>query len=77
VRGTPAKRARQLLGELAVHHVAQSRSSRQKRADESQMDLFVDPKLEVAKAIAGTDPDQLTPIQALALVQEWKKKLTP
>jgi DNA mismatch repair protein MutS len=75
---TVLQRARQLLGELAVHHVAQSRSARSKKAvDEGQLDLFVDPKLEVAKAIAGSDPDQLTPIQALALVQEWKKKLAP
>jgi DNA mismatch repair protein MutS len=71
------QRARQLLGELAVHHVAQGRSRQKKGAgDEGQMDLFVDPRVEVAKAIAGVDPEQLTPMQALALVQEWKKKLT-
>jgi len=29
----------------------------------------------VARAIAALDPDQLTPIQALALIQEFKKKL--
>jgi DNA mismatch repair protein MutS len=71
------QRARQLLGELAVHHVAQTRGLKnRKTADDSQMQLFVDPAKEVAKAIASTDPEQLTPMQALGLVQEWKKKLT-
>jgi len=73
------QRARQLLGELAVHHVAQGRSRQKKNGgggDEGQMDLFVDPRVEVAKAIAGVDPEQLTPMQALGLVQEWRKKLT-
>jgi DNA mismatch repair protein MutS len=71
------QRARQLLGELAVHHVAQTRGLKnRKTTDDSQMQLFTDPAKEIAKAIASTDPEQLTPMQALGLVQEWKKKLT-
>jgi hypothetical protein len=37
--------------------------------------LFGDPAVEIAKAIAAIDPDRLTPLAALALLQELKKKL--
>ena len=46
-----------------------------KTADETQFNLFVDPAVEVMKAIDQTNPDQLTPIAALALIQDWKKRL--
>ena len=69
-------RARQLLGELAVQHIATSKTAKQRKMDsDAQLDLFIDPSLEIVKAIAGIDPDQLTPVQALGLVREWKKKL--
>jgi len=38
------------------------------------IESFVDPIVEIAKEIAQIDPDRLTPIAALGLVQEWKKK---
>jgi len=70
------QRARQLLGELAVHHVGHNRLAKNRRLEnENQLDLFVDPAVEVVKAIAGADPDQLTPIEALALLTELRKKL--
>ena len=70
-------RARQLLGELAVQHIATSKTAKQRKMEnEAQMDLFVDPSLEIMKAIAGLDPDHLTPLQALGLVQEWKKRIS-
>ena len=73
---TVLQRARQLLGELAVHHVAHNKSAKHRKTEhEDQMDLFTDPSVEVAKAIAATDPNQLTPLQALALLQELKAKL--
>jgi DNA mismatch repair protein MutS len=77
--GIPAEviqRARRLLGELAVHHVGHDKTARHRRVEaQAQMELFHDPAQEVARAIAALDPDQLTPIQALALIQEFKKKL--
>ncbi len=70
-------RARQLLGELAVQHIATSKTAKHRKMEnETQLDLFIDPSREVIKEIAGLDPDQLTPLQALGLVQGWKKKLT-
>jgi DNA mismatch repair ATPase MutS len=74
---TVLQRARQLLGELAVHHVAHTRSAAAKRraADEAQMQLFADPSAEIIGALAGVNLDELTPIKALTLLQELKQKL--
>jgi DNA mismatch repair protein MutS len=70
------QRARQLLGELAVQQITHSKSQNQRKAiTDPQMDLFSDPAIEVAKAIAAIDPNHLTPVAALALLQELKKKL--
>lgn len=65
-------RARQLLGELAVQHVGQTKSKKGK-ADADQMQLFVDPAKVVMTKLAGIDADQMTPMQALAFLQELKK----
>ena len=70
------QRARQLLGELAVHHVAQNRAARNRRTEnDAQLELFADPSKELAKALGAVDLDQLTPLAALTLLQDWKKKL--
>src|SRR5207237_7135372 len=70
------QRARQLLGELAVHHASHAKSAKHRKGvEEGQLDLFVDPSAEVIKALGAADPNQLTPLAALALTQEWKKKL--
>ena len=69
-------RARQLLGELAVHHVGTQRaaSKHRKADDDVQMQLFADPSKELAKALAGVQVDNLTPMQAFDLVRQWKEK---
>lgn len=73
---TVLERARQLLGELAVHHVGQAKLAKHSRQqDESQMQLFVDPMHEIAKELAGTQLDGLTPMQAFDLLRQWKQKL--
>ena len=70
------ERARQLLGELAVQHVAHTRAVRSKRsADASQMSLFVDPSREIAGELASVDVEKLTPVQAFDLVRKWRDKL--
>ena len=68
-------RARQLLGELAVHHVGANKLARNRRRDdEQQIPLFSDPAQDLLKALAGADLDQLTPVHAFDLLREWKQK---
>jgi len=72
------ERARQLLGELAVHHTAHTRPLRSKskqQTDENQMSLFVDPTKEVVGELAAVDINALTPLQALELLGKLKAKL--
>ena len=73
---TVLQRARQLLGELAVHHVTPSKSPRQRHSDDSQMSLFSDPMQEIAKTLIAADPNNLTPQQAHDLLAELKRKLS-
>jgi DNA mismatch repair protein MutS len=72
---TVLQRARQLLGELAVHHVTPSKSPRQRHSDDSQMALFADPMQEIAKTLRAVDPNNLTQERAHALLAELKRKL--
>ena len=71
-------RARQLLGELAVQHVGRPKVSRRgnraAETDANQMPLFVDPSVELMRALAGVDVDGLTPMAAFELVRGWKQK---
>ena len=70
-------RARQLLGELAVQHVARPKISGRRKAnspDPAQMQLFVDPVTELRRELATANLDGLTPIQAFDLLREWKDK---
>ncbi len=71
-------RARQLLGELAVQHVARPKVSRRgNRAaekDSNQMPLFVDPSVELMQALAAVDADHLSPMAAFELLRAWKAK---
>jgi DNA mismatch repair protein MutS len=72
------ERARQLLGELAVHHTAHTRPSRTRAkaaADESQMSLFVDPTKEIVGELAAVDVNAITPLQAFELLRKLKGKL--
>jgi DNA mismatch repair protein MutS len=69
-------RARQLLSELAVHHVGTRKISRQQANDPDQLPLFVDPAKEVAAKLAGTNLEQISPMQAFDLLRELKKKLS-
>jgi hypothetical protein len=69
-------RARQLLSELAVHHVGPNRSARHRRSeDDSQLQLFADPAKEIALSLRASDLDRFTPQQALELLREWQKRL--
>jgi DNA mismatch repair protein MutS len=70
-------RARQLLGELAVQHIARPKISRRgpkAEKDPAQLSLFVDPAIELMKALASTQLDALSPMQAFELLRAWKEK---
>ncbi|HEX8914601.1 MAG TPA: DNA mismatch repair protein MutS [Humisphaera sp.] len=76
------ERARQLLGELAVHHTAHTRAARgvgrgksAAAADENQLALFADPTKEVVGELAAADVNAMTPLQAFELVRRLKEKL--
>ena len=72
------ERARQLLSELAVHHVGHNRAARNRRKeDEAQLPLFNDPGQELLKALAVSELEKLTPVQAFDLVRQWKEKFAP
>src|SRR5204862_4860834 len=72
------ERARQLLGELSVQHVGRPRVSRGRRSDkqldESQLPLFLEPSKELLTQLAGTNVQELTPMQAIELLRQWKDK---
>jgi len=69
------ERARQLLGELAVHHAATGRAMKSRRRDDaSQLPLFADPGKELLKGLMGVNVEAMTPIQAFELLREWKQK---
>jgi len=65
-------RAKDLLGQLAVHQVNQPRNRRV--PDSNQLDLFADPTSELLTALRELDLDNLTPRQALDLLTRWKEK---
>ena len=68
-------RAKELLGQLIVHHVGQSPMSRKRPAsDPNQMELFGDPGRELLSALAGLSLDDMTPRQAMDLLVQWKEK---
>lgn len=68
-------RARQLLSELAVHHVGSANIPEGKRArDPDQMELFADPAREIARTLARIKLEELTPIQAFDLLRELKNR---
>jgi len=68
------ERARQLLSELAVHHVGSSRPRMRRADNDKQMDLFADPSKELLKALAGARLDELSPVQAFDLLRQWREK---
>jgi len=69
-------RSRQLLSELAVHHVGSAPAARNRRkADEAQLSLFIDPGQEMLKALATIELERLTPVEAFDMLRQWKQKL--
>jgi DNA mismatch repair protein MutS len=60
------ERARQLLSELAVHHVGHNRAARNRRKeDEAKLPMFIDSATE-----------KLTPVQGFDLLRRWRERIT-
>ena len=68
-------RAKQLLGQLAVHHAEQAKAVKNIRPRDSwQMSLFSDTSTELANALKAVQIDELTPLAAMDLLRQWKEK---
>ena len=67
------ERAKQLLSELAVHHVGHNRAAGNRRKDnESQLPLFSDPAKELVRELLALELEKLTPVQAIDLLRRWR-----
>jgi DNA mismatch repair protein MutS len=68
-------RARQLLSELAVHHVGTRSGPKARRKDDPplQMQLFEDPSQLIARELRGLDLNALTPMQAFDTLRKLKE----
>ncbi len=73
---TVLERSRQLLNELSVQHVAQSRAvQKHRRPPDNQLPLFADPAPEVLAELRAADLDQLTPVAAFDLLRTLGQRL--
>ena len=52
-----------------------STNSPKKKIDESQLMLFTDPAEDVIKELESTRIEELTPLQAMELIDRWRKRL--
>ncbi|MFQ5495002.1 MAG: DNA mismatch repair protein MutS, partial [Phycisphaerae bacterium] len=72
------ERSREVLDELQRGFERESHGpqlSRHKTRDDAQLTLFVDPAAAVADELRALDPDRLTPMEALARIHDWRKRL--
>jgi DNA mismatch repair protein MutS len=71
------ERAREVLAELeserTVEHL--EAPARKRRAERDQLSLFAVVPHPVIEALRRTEPDALTPLEALKRIAEWKKSL--
>ena len=71
------ERARQLLSELTVHHVGNTKAPKSRRREDEtqQLQLFVDPPQVLARQLREANLDALTPMQAFDLIRKLKADL--
>lgn len=68
-------RSKELLSQLAVHHVQQTKATKAiKSRDPWQMYLFDGGSSELLNALKDVNVDGLTPMQAFDLLRTWKEK---
>jgi len=71
------QRAREVMEELQRGFERESKSpqlSRKKTRDDTQLMLFPDAGKELLDALRAIDPNATTPLKALELLNEWKKR---
>jgi len=71
------QRAREVMEELQRGFERESKSpqlSRKKTRDDAQMMLFSEPGKELLDALRAIDPNTTTPLKALEIINEWKKR---
>jgi DNA mismatch repair protein MutS len=74
------ERAKQILARLESDHLDSSGKPKWARgttlrSGDLQLTLFAPPESPVLEKIRETDINQLTPVQALALVEQWQREL--
>ena len=77
---TVIQRSREVLEELQRGFARESRSPQlaaRKTKEQAQLPLFREPGDDIIEALQALDPDQITPLEALSLLNKWKKRLTP
>ncbi|MCH7704590.1 MAG: DNA mismatch repair protein MutS, partial [Planctomycetes bacterium] len=70
-------RSREILEELQQGFSRESRTpqlTRKKTRNDKQLTLFRDPGEELLEALGGVDPNDMTPMEALKRLQEWKER---
>ena len=70
-------RSREILEELQQGFSRESRTpqlTRKKTRNDNQLTLFRDPGEELLEALGGVDPNDMTPMEALKRLQEWKQR---
>jgi len=68
-------RARELLSQLAVHHVNQPKLGRGRRAQaSSQLNLFAEPSAQLLGELRQVDLAGMEPAEAMKLLAQWKDK---
>jgi len=78
--GIPAsviERSREILDELQRGFERESRTpqlARKKTRDDAQLTLFPDPGEGLLDELRSVDPDQMTPLEALQRLKEWKDR---
>ena len=76
------ERAKQILAQLEAEHLDDNNRAKLARTPEKhpkqdiQLTLFGPADHPLLEEIKGTDLDQLTPIEALQLIDHWKTKLS-
>jgi DNA mismatch repair protein MutS len=70
-------RSREILEELQRGFSRESRTpqlARKKTRDDAQLMLFKDPGEEILESLRDIEPDDLTPLEALQRLKEWKER---
>jgi DNA mismatch repair protein MutS len=71
------ERSREVLDELQrgfEREAATPQLSRKKTKDETQLTLFREPSDELIDELRAISPDEMTPLEALQRLAEWKKR---